>query len=855
MTQDNRAWRVMKFGGTSVADPAGWDVICGQAEASVAAGQDVLVVLSALSGVTNALTALCDAADPGEREALLGDIASRHQRLCEALEVQPGDGFRALMAKLSGPLTDTLPLTEDHARAELLGMGERLSTSLAIDIMTARGLAPALQDARELLQASGEHDSPLSASCDASADPEMASRLAAEGRLHVTQGFLVGGPGGATWLLGRGGSDTSAATLAARLAANPLEIWTDVPGIFSADPRLVPDARLLLDLSYSEAQELASMGARVLHPPSVRICKEAGVPLQIRDTTRPAVPGTAIGPRSPAADARVKGIVHRGNLTLVMMENPAMWRQVGFLAAAFGVFRDHGLSIDLISTSESSVTVSLDPGRHGAGNREVLERLTTDLSKLCTVQVVTGCVSVSLVGNQIRTILGRLSEALDVLQDRKVYMVTQSANDLNLTLVVDAENADRLVQHLHQSLVIQEAVPEHGFGDSWRQLTTPAEATGRPEWWRDAASRLVSMAEAKGALYVYDLNTVRAAAGRLTGLNNVNRVLYAMKANNHPDVLRALHGAGVGFDCVSVAEIEHLMGVVPNIAMSDILFTPNFARREEYERAFEMGVRVTVDNAWPLTQWTDLFRGREIFLRVDLAFGHGHHSKVVTSGARSKFGIELAQLEALSALIESHDVRVVGLHAHTGSGVHTADVWSEQLRRLLALRERFPAVKVIDLGGGLGVPERPGQPVFDLAAMDAAIGSVEGRSGVDIWIEPGRYLVAESGVLLAPVTQLKRKGEHQYLGVATGMNSLIRPALYDAHHEIVNLSRLDEPARERYTVVGPICESGDTLGEGRYLPESHEGDIILIANAGAYGRTMSSRYNLREPADEVVIGL
>mgnify|MGYP000274207765 CR=1 FL=1 len=854
MNEDNRGWRVLKFGGTSVADPAGWDVICGQVRDADGAGQNVLVVLSALSGVTNALTALCDAAGPGEREALLGDITDRHQRLCEALQVQPGEAFRALMAELSGSLTANLPLDNDADRAELLGFGERLSTTLAIDIMTARGLEPRLQDARQLLHASGEHDSPLSASCDASTDPAMAGRLAAEGAIHVTQGFLVGGPGGATWLLGRGGSDTSAATFAARLSANPLEIWTDVPGIFSADPRLVPDARLLLDLSYSEAQELASMGAKVLHPPSVRICKEAGVPLQIRDTTRPNVRGTAVGPRSAATEARLKGIVHRGGLTLVMMENPAMWRQVGFLAAAFGVFRDHGLSVDLISTSESSVTVSLDPGRHGAGNRQVLDRLTADLSKLCTVQVVTGCVSVSLVGNQIRTILGRLSEALDVLQDRKVHMVTQSANDLNLTLVVDAENSDRMVQHLHRSLVAQEAASGDDFGESWREMTAAVDSAGEGPWWREAAPKLIDLARERGALYVYNLDTVRAAAGRLTGLNNVDRVLYAMKANNHPEVLRALHGAGVGFDCVSVAEIEHLQGVVPNIRPSDILFTPNFARREEYARAFDMGVRVTVDNAWPLTRWTELFRGQEVFLRLDLAFGHGHHSKVVTSGARSKFGIELAQLDTLAELIAAHDINVVGLHAHTGSGVHTADVWSEQLRRLLAVRERFPSVRVIDLGGGLGVPERPGQPVFDLAAMDAAIGSVEGRAGVDIWIEPGRYLVAEAGVLLAPVTQLKRKGQHQYLGISTGMNSLIRPALYGAHHEIVNLSRLDEPARERYTVVGPICESGDTLGEGRYLPESDEGDIILVANAGAYGRTMSSRYNLREPAPEVVIG-
>jgi bifunctional diaminopimelate decarboxylase / aspartate kinase len=124
---------------------------------------------------------------------------------------------------------------------------------------------------------------------------------------------------------------------------------------------------------------------------------------------------------------------------------------------------------------------------------------------------------------------------------------------------------------------------------------------------------------------------------------------------------------------------------------------------------------------------------------------------------------------------------------------------------------------------------------------------------VEVWLEPGRYLVAESGVLLARVTQLKRKGQYDYLGISTGMNSLIRPALYGAYHDIVNLSRLHERADRHYRVVGPICESGDVLGESRFLPESREGDIILIANAGAYGRVMSSHYNRRSPAEEVIV--
>ena len=199
-------------------------------------------------------------------------------------------------------------------------------------------------------------------------------------------------------------------------------------------------------------------------------------------------------------------------------------------------------------------------------------------------------------------------------------------------------------------------------------------------------------------------------------------------------------------------------------------------------------------------------------------------------------------------------VRVVGLHAHTGSGIFNERNWTETAELLTSLRQRFEQVRIVDVGGGLGIPERPGQLRLDLQALDAALAQVrQGNPGVELWIEPGRYIVAEAGVLLARVTQLKGKGEVRYVGVATGMNSLIRPALYGAHHEIVNLTRLDEPATEVVDVVGPICESADQLGNDRLLPPTREGDVLLIANTGAYGHAMSSNYNLRAPADEFLI--
>jgi diaminopimelate decarboxylase/aspartate kinase len=189
-----------------------------------------------------------------------------------------------------------------------------------------------------------------------------------------------------------------------------------------------------------------------------------------------------------------------------------------------------------------------------------------------------------------------------------------------------------------------------------------------------------------------------------------------------------------------------------------------------------------------------------------------------------------------------------------GSGVFDVTSWEHTARLLAHAAQGFADLRVIDVGGGLGVPERPDQAGVDLARLDTLLLAVRAEHPqLEVWLEPGRYLVAAAGVLLARVTQLKAKGGVRFVGVTTGMNSLIRPALYGAYHEIANLSRADEPATELVSIVGPICESADVLGHDRLLPVTHEGDVLVIANAGAYGHAMSSHYNLRTPAAELFI--
>jgi diaminopimelate decarboxylase/aspartate kinase len=311
---------------------------------------------------------------------------------------------------------------------------------------------------------------------------------------------------------------------------------------------------------------------------------------------------------------------------------------------------------------------------------------------------------------------------------------------------------------------------------------------------------------------------------------------------------------GLSFECVSRGECERVMEVVRGIDPSRILFTPNFAPRSEYEWAIAQGVNLTIDNVYALREWGELFRGRDVLVRIDTGFGRGHHDHVRTAGVHSKFGVPLFEMDEVERLVKQVGARVVALHAHTGSGVFDVRNWKEVGLMLGKLAQRFPHARAIDLGGGLGVPEKPGQVPVDLAALQAVVDEIRAQSpGLELWLEPGRFLVAQGGVLVVEVTQLKGKGAVQYVGVATGMNSLIRPALYGAHHDIVNLTRFGQPGTEVYNVVGPICESADYLGHERLLPATQEGDVLLIANAGAYGHAMSSNYNLREPACEIIV--
>lgn len=854
-------WLVMKFGGTSVSTVERWQTIADVVRVRHESGYRPFVVCSAVSKVSRMLNAALDEAVHHQHEPIVAQIKQRHIELADSLGLDAHDHLGDYFEELSR-LVLGASLTRDVSaplRARVLAMGELMSTTLGAAYLNEQGIDTRWLDARTMLTAIDQprmlpHRRYLSATCYAEPEATLQQQLGDDTpSVYMTQGFIAGTRSGETVLVGWGGSDTSAAYFTSKLEAEKLEIWTDVPGMFTSNPSQIPSALLLRTLSYDEAQELASTGAEVLHPRSIDPVRRQGIPLHILCTQAPNLEHTIIGDDVDSFGAQVKAISARKGITLISMDTPGMWHEVGFLARAFNVFERHDLSIDLIATSETNVTVSID--RLEEHQLSGLEALLSDLGVFCTARQIGPCAAVSLVGRNMRSILHELGPALNVLDEQNVHLVTQASSDLNFTFVVDEEHADRLVRKLHAQFFDGRAA-DGIFGPSYRELFGEKVGirAGATAWWRARRNDLLAIAEDTSPRYVYDEVTLYQKADQLHAIEPVDRLFYALKANPNPDILRIFHDKGLGFECVSPEEIAHVRSLFPDLDPQRILFTPNFAPRDDYAAGFDQAGYVTLDNLHPLEKWPEVFHGQEIIVRLDPGQGHGHHKHVRTAGTQSKFGVVPSELERLQQLAEAAGVRIVGFHAHVGSGVTEAGTWSETALFLASLAERFPDVRLLNLGGGLGVPERPGDHPLDLSAVAEGLAPIkEAHPRFEVWMEPGRYLVSEAGVLLARVTQLKQKGTIHYVGLETGMNSLIRPALYGAYHEIVNLSRLDQPMAITAEVVGPICETGDVLGHSRRLPDTHEGDILLIATAGAYGRAMSSTYNLRPPAGETVL--
>lgn len=611
------------------------------------------------------------------------------------------------------------------------------------------------------------------------------------------------------------------------------------PRLFTAPRRIVPASHALESVGYQVAMELVASFGGSVHPEFIQLAAELGIPLTLQGlsgATRIEAPREALTPV-------VHSIACKRGVVLLNLSTPQMWRQSGFLAKVFQCCAEHGLSVDQVSASESELTLTLDVGQE-THTVTSIEAVTAQLSLWGQVTLEEPCAAVTLIGTRIRSVLTQLSSVFQRFEEERVFLISQSAGDCNLTFVVEQQKADKLMRDLHALLFPTPSSQN-------REKATPYP--DRSPWWVEERESLLKMARHQETpFFLLHQPTVAKQLATLKSTSGCDRFLFAIKSNHHPELLRTVRQAGLRFECVSPQEIDHLFRVFPDITGQEILYTPNFASAEDFRRGFERGTFVTLDNHSPLDDHPELFTGRALALRIDPGRGEGHHKHVKTAGRSSKFGIDLEAIDRTRERLLELECRVIGLHCHAGSGIRSVEPWLRNARVLAGLLDRFPEVKFLDLGGGFGVPEKPGETALDLSKLKSGLDEIRAKHpGLEIWLEPGRYIVAEAGALLTRVTQIKKKGDQNFVGVDAGMNSLIRPALYGAYHTIVNLSRLNEERNTQADIVGPICESGDVLGSQRLMPESRPGDLFLIGNTGAYGRVMSSEYNMRKPAPEL----
>lgn len=434
---------VLKFGGTSVQDAAAMQRVAAIVRAQ--AGPRVVVV-SALSRVTDALLAARDF-------AAVEPHLARHREVADRLLAR--DAAAAVhveLARVAERLRDLL----EQARAQggasgalrdaIAACGEDLSAPLVAAVLVAHGVPAVHVDPRRCIVTDASHGAATALEPDTSrrAAAELAPHLAA-GRVPVLGGFVAATADGVTTTLGRGGSDVTAALLGAALDAGEVQIWTDVPGVLTADPRVVPDARTIARLSYAEAAELAYFGAKVLHPRTIEPAVARGIPVRILDSRDPAGPTTLVAAETDGRRGTIKAIAHKAGIAVVQITAAKMLGTYGFLYGLFEVFARHRTVVDVVTTSEVSVSLTLEQPDPGPA-------LLADLERLGAVVVERDRAIVCVVGDGLANAPGIAARVFEAVRDINIDLISQGASRINLTFVVEAARAAEAVRRVHSAV-------------------------------------------------------------------------------------------------------------------------------------------------------------------------------------------------------------------------------------------------------------------------------------------------------------------------------------------------------------------------------------------------------------------
>ena len=359
-------------------------------------------------------------------------------------------------------------------------------------------------------------------------------------------------------------------------------------------------------------------------------------------------------------------------------------------------------------------------------------------------------------------------------------------------------------------------------------------------------------------VYVYDEAKIVENYQRLKhafGKQDV-KLHYALKALNNTAILKTLRHQGAGLDAVSIEEV--FLGLRAGFEAHEIMYTPNGVSFEEICEAVELGVMVNIDNLSILEKFGARY-GAEVpvCVRINPHIMAGGHAHISVGHIDSKFGISIHQLRHITRLVAHYNLNIVGLHMHTGSDIIDADVFIQGAELLYQAAVSFPNLEFMDFGSGFKVAYKEGDIVTPIEQIGKKIGASfqafckEYGRDLELWFEPGKFLVSESGALLVSVNVVKQTTSTVFIGVNSGQNHLIRPMFYNAYHHIENCSNTDGE-QKLYSVVGYICET-DTFGYDRLISEVREGDVLAIRNAGAYGFSMSNQYNARLRPAEVLV--
>jgi diaminopimelate decarboxylase len=359
-------------------------------------------------------------------------------------------------------------------------------------------------------------------------------------------------------------------------------------------------------------------------------------------------------------------------------------------------------------------------------------------------------------------------------------------------------------------------------------------------------------------VYVYHAEKIAQQYHKLKDAfkGHPTKFFYACKALTNINVLKYLHQLGASLDCVSINEVK--LGLKAGFAPKEILFTPNCVDFNEIVAAQELGVNINIDNISILEQFGNRFgSGYPVCIRINPHIEAGGNYKISTGHIDSKFGISIHQMRHIERIVKTTHLHVQGLHMHTGSEIKDVRVFLQALEVMFDVARHFSQLEFLDLGSGFKVPYKEGDPETDVVTLGEKLTEAvkefeaEYNRNLEIWFEPGKYLVSECGSFLVKANVIKQTTATVFVGVNSGFNHLIRPMFYDAYHRISNISNPDGPERI-YTVVGNICET-DTFAWDRVLTEVREGDCLVFHNAGAYGFEMSSNFNSRLKPAEVMI--